>query len=197
MNSTGTDDQDRRDMARLAEGHDEALNSLMDRHGEPLFHYLIRLVQDETVAADLAQETFVRAYLNRRGYNPRHKLATWLYAIATNLARDRSRWLARHPQISLEQPHTNEQAELKDMLRGADPDPSERLAANERAEIVRQAVASLPDELRIPLLLAEFEDWSQAEIGQILGCSAKAVEMKLYRARQQLRQPLAQLLRTG
>ena len=56
--------------------------------------------------------------------------------------------------------------------------------------MVQKAVASLPDELRTPLILAEYEDRSQAEIAAILKCSAKAVEMRLYRARQRLREDL-------
>ena len=51
----------------------------------------------------------------------------------------------------------------------------------------RAAIAALPEELRIPLILAEYEERSHAEIGEILGCTAKAVETRIYRARQQLR----------
>jgi RNA polymerase sigma-70 factor (ECF subfamily) len=59
---------------------------------------------------------------------------------------------------------------------------------------VRVAVAGLPEELRIPLILAEYEERSQAEIGEILGCTAKAVETRIYRARQQLRTKLDKLI---
>ena len=61
---------------------------------------------------------------------------------------------------------------------------------------MRQAVAGLPEALRIPLILAEYEEKSHAEIGGILGCSAKAVEVRVYRARQQLRASLSHLLGT-
>ena len=59
---------------------------------------------------------------------------------------------------------------------------------------MRKAVAALPEELRIPLILAEYEERSQAEIGKILGCTTKAVETRIYRARQQLRAKLNQLI---
>jgi RNA polymerase sigma factor (sigma-70 family) len=61
---------------------------------------------------------------------------------------------------------------------------------SEQAEAVRKAVAGLPEELRTPLILAEYEEMSQAEIGEILNCSAKAVETRIYRARKQLREIL-------
>jgi len=58
---------------------------------------------------------------------------------------------------------------------GYGPSPSESLQAEERAEAVRRAIAALPEELRLPLILAEYEGRSQAEISEILGCSVKAV----------------------
>ena len=62
------------------------------------------------------------------------------------------------------------------------------------AEAVRRAVAALPEDLRTPLILAEYEERSQAEIGEMLGCTAKAVELRIYRARQQLRVSLGKFL---
>ena len=75
--------------------------------------------------------------------------------------------------------------------------PNESLQAEERAEAVRRAIAALPEELRTPLILAEYEERSQAEIGNILGCMAKAAETRIYRARQQLRATLGKLLESA
>jgi len=101
--STGTrEDADAADMERLAAGQDTALDGLMERHGERLFHYLIRLLQNESDAADAAQESFVRIYQHRSRFDTRQKFSTWLFAIASNVARDRLRWRVRHPQVSLD-----------------------------------------------------------------------------------------------
>ena len=62
---------------------------------------------------------------------------------------------------------------------------------------MRKALAALPEDLRVPLILSEYENQSHAEIGAVLDCSAKAVEMRIYRARQQLRSSLADLLKEG
>jgi RNA polymerase sigma-70 factor (ECF subfamily) len=188
------DECDRADMKRLGAGQDTALNDLMERHGEKLFHYLIRCLQNENDAADLAQETFARVYQNRTKFNQRQKFSTWLYAIASNLARDHYRWRTRHPQVSLDATSDGMDGGFGETLPEQKPSPSEKLQAEERAEAVRQAVAGLPEELRIPLILAEYEERSQAEIGEILGCTAKAVETRIYRARQQLRTKLNLLL---
>src|SRR5262245_31082988 len=80
---------DRADMARLASGHNAALNELMERHAPRLFNYLLRCLQSEEDAADTAQETFVRVYQNRGKFDPKQRFSTWLYAIATNLVKDR------------------------------------------------------------------------------------------------------------
>jgi len=194
MNAPNADGQDAQDMARLVAGRDAALNDLMERHAEKLFHYLFRSLQDEADAADLAQETFVRVYQNRAKFDARQKFSTWLYAIASNLVRDRFRWRSRHRQVSLDAENEASGNNFRELLSGHEPSPSESLQAEERAEAVRRAVAALPEELRLPLILTEYEGHSQAEIGEILGCTPKAVETRLYRARQQLRVGLGKLL---
>jgi RNA polymerase sigma-70 factor (ECF subfamily) len=197
MNAPSPDELDAADMRRLASGHDAALNDIMERHGERLFHYLIRSLQNEEEAADVAQEAFVRVYQNRAKFDAQQKFSTWLYAIAANLVKDHYRWRSRHPQVSLDAECEQTGHSLRDQLPAPDPTPSARLQSDERAEAVRRAVAALPEDLRTPLILAEYEERSQAEIGEILGCTAKAVETRIYRARQQLRASLGGLLETA
>lgn len=183
------EEQDASDMERLVNGHDAALNELMERHGARLFHYLIRQLHDESDAADAAQEAFVRVYQHRAKFDRRQKFSTWLYTIATNLARDRLKWRSRHPEVSIHKENSNA-VSLESVLPDDGAKPDERLVQLERAESVRQAVAELPEELRMALLLAEYEGLSNAEISVVLKCSVKAVESRLYRARQQLRAKL-------
>jgi RNA polymerase sigma-70 factor (ECF subfamily) len=193
-NFADADEQDRSDMARLASDHGAALNDLMSRHAEKLFQYLVRSLQNEGDAEDLAQETFARVYQNRAKFDARQKFSTWLYAIASNLVRDRYRWRKRHPQVSLDAENEATGNDFGESLPDHAPSASETVQAEERAETVRRAVAALPEKWRTPLILAEYEEKSHAEIGEILGCSAKAVEVRIYKARQQLRAGLAQLL---
>jgi len=197
MNEPSGDAQDARDMARLVAGHETALNDLMDRHGQKLFHYLIRSLQNEDDAADLAQETFVKVYQSRAKFDSSQKFTTWLYAIASNLVRDRYRWRSRHPQVSLDAELEQTVTNFKDNLPAEEKSPDRNLQIEERATTVRKAVAALPDELRQPLILAVYEELPQSEIAVILHCSVKAVETRIYRARQRLRASLAELARTG
>jgi RNA polymerase sigma-70 factor (ECF subfamily) len=187
MNEPG--EQDASDMQRLVNGHDAALNELMERHAERLFHYLIRHLHDESDAADVAQEAFVRVYQHRTKFDRRGKFSTWLYTIATNLARDRLKWRSRHPEVSLDAEKDSDTS-LGSVLQDNSAKPDEILFNRERAECVQRAVAEIPEELRAPLILAEYERLSHAEIAAVLKCSAKAVESRIYRARQQLRAKL-------
>lgn len=189
--SGGEREQDLVDMDRLVRGQDGALDALMGRHGGRLYAYLVRLLQDEGDAEDLAQETFVRVYEHRGRFRPELGFTNWMYTIAGNLVRDRYRWRSRHPEAPLEGEDGGGPAWV-DAGAGAGGSgdcrtPDLAAEASERAEAVRRAVGALPPDLREPLVLAEFEERSHGEIGQILGCSPKAVEMKLYRARQKLK----------
>src|SRR5207249_3542214 len=114
-----------------------ALDELMRRHAERLFHYLLRISQNETEAGELAQEAFVRVYQNRSRFKPKHKFSTWLYTIATNLARDLQRHRARHPQVSLDAvPHETGRS-FREIVPDAKPNPGELLDSAERADAVR------------------------------------------------------------
>ena len=194
VESTELDERGRAEMQRLASGHEAALNDLMERHGPKLFNYLIRCLQNEEDAADVAQEAFVRVYQNRAKFDTRQRFSTWLYAIATNLVKDRYRYRTRHPQVSLDAENESTGNDFRESLPERGPTPSDTLAAEERAQMVRRAVAALPEELLVPLLLSEYEELSHAEIGVVLGCSPKAVETRIYRARKQLRNKLGWLL---
>jgi RNA polymerase sigma-70 factor (ECF subfamily) len=188
------DERDRRDMIRLTAGDDAALNELMERHGGKMVNYLVRCLQNEEDAADTAQETFVRVYQNRARYDTRIKFSTWLYTIATNLVKDRYRHRTRHPQVSLDAENEATGEDFRESVPEQNPTPTESLQATERAEMVRQAVMELPEELRAPLILSEYEELSHAEIAAVLQCTAKAVETRIYRARKQLRARLHLLI---
>lgn len=180
----GDSGEDGEDMRRLQAGHDHALNDIMVRWKQPLANFLFRHTGSETAAIDLAQETFVRVYEHRRGYRG-GRFSTWLFSIALNLARNHARWRKRHPAVSIE-------AEFESGREIADgrSDPACEAARADEAAVVRAAVLALPEDLRAALLLFEYEELSHAEIAAALGCTPKAVETRLYRARQILRESL-------
>jgi RNA polymerase sigma-70 factor (ECF subfamily) len=184
------DARDRADMLQLQAGHEVVLNDLMERHAASVFHFLCRMVGNEDDADDLAQETFVHVFKSRDRFHADQKFSTWLFTIAANLARNHFRWRSRHPNVSLE----TENAETKQSLGSTLPDhssaPNEAALARERAGAVRRAVQNLPADLRAAMVLCEWEERSVAEAATILEATPKAVESRLYRARQLLRAEL-------
>ena len=194
MDTTDTEAQDRADMARLVGGHDAALNDLMGRHATTVFHFLYRMLGNEDDANDLAQDTFVRVYRARQSYKPDQKFSTWFFTIAGNLARNHHRWRSRHPAVSLDAANADTDQSLGDTLPSATANPHQATDATERAEAVRAAVQTLPDDLREAIVLCEWEDMAVSEAAAILKITPKAVESRLYRARAFLRARLRQWL---
>jgi RNA polymerase sigma-70 factor (ECF subfamily) len=175
-------------MSRLAAGDDLALNALMQRWKERVAAFLYRMTSHPEAAADLAQETFVKLYQARSRYRPEGKFSTYLFSIASNLGRNHARWKKRHPTVSLD-----EEGEGGFCLaQAADPglNPEEAAASAERMRSIQQAFQGLPDDLREAMTLFIHEGMSYAEIAAVAGCSSKAAETRIYRARQILKEKL-------
>lgn len=181
-------------MIRLAAGDDGALDELMQRWREPLVRYLMRMLGENTAAEDLAAEVFVQVYRQRHRYQPRSAFSTWMFAIAHRLACNHLRWRRRHPNVPLDNPDPDS-GNIGDTLAAKDASPDAALLKQESVAAVRQAIGALPEDLRTALVLFEYENLSMKEIAEVLGCTAKAVENRLYRARHELRGHLTPYLR--
>ena len=160
-------------MSRLARGDDLALNTLMDRWGDRVASFLYKMTGSRDAAVDLAQETFVKLYQARDRYRPGGNFSTYLFAIAANLARNH----ATVPEL-------------------ADPNqtPEEAARSAEKIRAVHDAFLCLPPDLREAMTLFAYEGMGYAEIATVSQCSSKAVETRIYRARQLLRDQLKGLV---
>jgi len=179
-------------MSRVQAGDDRAFDALMIRWEVRLRRFAQRYLHNEHDAMDVAQETFVRAYRHRENFRAGAKFSTWLFSIALNLCRDRARRCKGRPLLFLDE---NELALAADQSRDdtANAPDAEAIRA-ETARAVRTAVHALPEPLKSAILLCEFEQFSHAEAAGALGCTPKAVETRLYRARAHLREALAAFL---
>lgn len=184
-------DPDDAAMLRLAAGDDHALDEIIARWSARLISFLLRLTGNHATACDLAQEAFVRLYRSRDNYRSGGSFSGLLFQIASNLAKNHTRWKSRHPETPLDDDTFPEPAAK------AYATPDREAEANETAEAVRDAVLALPEDLRTPLVLSVYEQKPQDEIAAILGCTRKAVETRIYRARQILRERLAQYFSEG
>jgi RNA polymerase sigma factor (sigma-70 family) len=186
-------------MQQLATGNDAAFAPLMHRWEKPLRRFLFRIVLNAADADDLAQEVFVKIYQGRRRFAAGSRFSPWIFSIAANLAKNRLRWRRVRRLVSLDAPAGGERDADSSPRDQADPQAASSAdwALNqERAAAVRAAIAKLPVDLRTALVLFEFEEQSHADIAAALGCTPKAVENRLYRARAALREHLGRWLAT-
>ena len=176
----------------LEAGEDQAFDALIDRHQKGLFRSIFRHIGNEADALELTQETFVRAYFNIGKFRPSAKFVTWLYRIAMNLCRDRSRRRAyRHSlrTISIDADEFEEQTQLSAVERG----PDRRTQDREKVRAVEKAISELPQDLMNTLILTALEGRTHVEAAELLGISPKTVEARVYRARRILLQKMGEM----
>ncbi|HEX2794072.1 MAG TPA: RNA polymerase sigma factor [Croceicoccus sp.] len=178
---------DRSAVAAALGGRQAGFTWLMDEHRGAVFRYARGQVGDEGEALDVTQECFVSAFAALRRYDPARPFRTWLLAIAVNKCRDWARRRAVRRLFSFAVP-------LDDALSVCDtaPDPEAALDSARNVARIRSALAELPATLREPLVLCTLEGLDQVQAGEVLGISRKAVETRIYRARQRLSELLAE-----
>lgn len=180
----------------LQVGDDSALDEIMSRYREPIFGFAFRQLYDASAAADVTQETFVRVYLNRAQFKPTGTFRSWLYRIASNLCVDHLRRVRRSPTSNVASaPSPEHGSTILDQLEASGVPPDEAAARAADIAELKAEIKLLPPSLREPLVLYALEERSQQECGEILGISSKAVETKVARAREVLRQRLSRRLR--
>ncbi|VTS07368.1 RNA polymerase sigma factor [Tuwongella immobilis] len=185
-------DPDIRLMLRVRDDDASAFAELVERFQHRLVSVLTHLLGTSEEAEDLAQEVFLRIYRIRKKYRPKAKFSTWLFTIANNLASNSRRDRYRRQMVQLPPqdsgplgPRPEEQ-----LLHDRQHQPSQALAAQELAIIVRQAIDALNDRQRTAVILNKFEEMPYAEIGEVMGLTTKAVKSLLSRARCRLKELL-------
>ena len=170
-------------VGRALAGDDAAFGQLMRRHTHDLFRFTRRYTGDPDAAGDVVQDSFVSAWKALRLYDGRRPFGVWLRAIALNKCRDRGRRrFLRRVVLGQADPEGFEAQSRPDPA----PDAEASLLAQERLAQLDRAVAALPAGLKEPLILTAFEGLSQQAAGELLGLTAKAVEIRVYRARRRL-----------
>jgi RNA polymerase sigma-70 factor (ECF subfamily) len=179
-------------MMRVADGDRNALCSLMDKWESPLLGFIYRYVQNREAAAELTQETFVRLYEARARYRGDMRFSPWIFRIAANLCRNYHRWRKRHPEdMAWDEACEATNAPQQGTVREED-DPAAILARRESLSELKNAIAAMPHDLATTLLLYYYQELSYREIAEVIGCSERGVETRLYRARTWLSKELAQ-----
>jgi RNA polymerase sigma-70 factor (ECF subfamily) len=185
-------------MLRVKQGDSAAFAELVDKYKQPVMNVVYRMIRDATEAEDLAQNVFVQVYKSAHRYRSSAKFSTWLFTIARNLCLNEIRRRSRHRAESLEASGFEQEDRPRPQFE--DPKafgPMESLLRGELEQRVEQAVAELPANQRLAILLCRQEDLSYEEIAKVLGCSLSATKSLIYRGRETLKQKLKPYLLNG
>lgn len=189
-------DRDAQLMLRVRDGDEQSFGVLLEKHRNPVIHFVFRMVQDKAVAEELSQEVFLRVYRSRGTYEPTAKFTTWLFRIATHLALN---WLrdARKERLHqrLDAPRNSEKDGELPVREISDRAPSveQHMVYQTRLQEVRDAIGSLPEKQRAAVLMHKYEEMEYSQIAGVLECSESAVKSLLFRAYETLRARLAHI----
>lgn len=170
--------------------------SLVSRYERELYSYLRRFLGDDAMAEDVFQTTFLQVHIKSNLFESGRKFRPWLYTIATNQAIDAQRRNRRHRRLSLDQAHRaqgEDAGTLMEVVAACDAGPHERVESNERAEWVRQAVASLPEPLESAVQLVYFRGMKYRDAAQVMSVPVGTVKSRLHSAIQRLSQSWREL----
>lgn len=178
-------------MLRLAAGDEACFSYLVEKYHRAMIHFLFRMVRNQAVAEELAQEVFLRVYRSRESYRAEAKFTTWLYRIATNLAVNYARDTRRERgaqtvYLDAADEETGTTPEVADDR----PNVEQRLMRDERMEAIRAHVMALPERQRAAVLMHKYQGLDYRQIGEVLKLSESATKSLLFRAYQTLRDKL-------
>jgi len=173
-------------IARARRGDEEAFRLIFERYTRPVMRFIFCMINDRTLAEELAQETFVRAYKNLGALRDETKLSTWLFGIARNVARESLRSNRQESRrVEFDQLHA---------VCDEKPSPAGELLDRELKDVVRHALGMLDEEKRLVFTLKVYQQRSYDEIAQITGFSIPKIRNILYRARAEMRRRLSPYL---
>ena len=180
-------------VARCQAGDREAFDRLVLLHQDRVYNAIVRFTGDRERALDLAQKTFLNAFLKIRQFEAKSSVGTWLYRIAINLSISEARGRKGDP-VSLSVVGGRDAEEANDF----DPpapggDPGAPLETRETRAAVQAAIADLDAEYRAVLVLRDIEDRSYDEIAATLGIPKGTVRSRLHRARSELKAKLERI----
>lgn len=182
-------------MLAAATGDEAAYNYLVSRYHRRIIHFLYRMVRNEAVAEELAQEVFLRVYRSRESYRAEAKFSTWLYRIATNLAVNHARdtkYERTASTLELDQP--DPESGTMPEVAASDPNVEQRMLREERMAAIRAHVSALPERQRMAVLMHKYQDMDYRQIGDVLKLSESATKSLLFRAYQTLRERLKEFV---
>lgn len=180
-----TDDPDAQLMLAFQRGDESAFADLFSRYRSRVLNTAYHFLGDRDAAQDVAQDVFVKLYASPKAYRPNAAFCTWLYRVTANCCLDEVRRRKRSRSVSTE--------DVPECA-AACASPEESVSSDELARLVRAAVASLPENQRMAVVLQRYEGLSYQQIAEVMKTSVPAVESLLFRAKTALKTRLSPYL---
>ena len=184
-------------MLRYRDGDAAAFETLYRRYEKPLFDFIYRLVPDSADTESLFQETFFRLVRAKGRYRATAQFKTWLFEIAVNLCRDRIRRMKHRSHLSLSSPVFSEGdggADTQALVSDPSADVDKSIETAELETAVKAAVASLPEDEHLVVVLKEYQGLKYSEIAEITNRPEGTLRSINHRAHERLRSALAPYL---
>jgi len=172
-------------MLATCHGDVRKIGELFERHQRPLFNYYLRMTGDRAASEDLVQDVFFRMLRHRQTYKEGAPFQAWMYRIARNTWIDAFRKTKR--EVGLDREH--------DDTPDGSLSPADRVAANQETDLLRRALAALPEDKREVLILSRYQNLKYDEIARLLDCGVGAVKQRVFRAIRELREVHSELAR--
>ena len=178
-------------MLALRDGNMAGFDFLIQKYRKPIIHFMYRMVHNQAVAEELAQEVFLRVYRSRETYRAEARFSTWLYRIATNLGVNHARDTRHERTASMVYlDETDGETGMTPDVADSTPGAETNLLRQERLNAIRQQVMALPERQRMAVLMHKYEGLDYKQIGDVLKLSESATKSLLFRAYQTLRDKL-------
>ncbi|MGI8669292.1 MAG: sigma-70 family RNA polymerase sigma factor [Aridibacter sp.] len=178
---------------KLKQGDAQAFDTFVQRYTSDIYGLLYRITEDAEEAADLTQETFIKAFKAIKKFRGDAELKTWLFRIAVNQSKNRFRWWKRRKRektVSLDAPIGNSETPLSETIQTNFANPEENTLQNERQKFLKKALQELPDIFREAVVLCDIEGLSYEEISNVLEINPGTVKSRIARGREELRKKL-------
>jgi RNA polymerase sigma-70 factor (ECF subfamily) len=190
----GLSEEDARIVRGLRAGIEQAYEELIERYEQQLYGMMFRLLGNQTDAADVVQEVFLKVFRTINSFREQSSLKTWIYRIAVNEAHNHRRWFARHcrREISMEEERDGNLHSRLEYTADPGRSPYDQTLDNENRILIERALARINPVFRTAVVLRDIQNLSYEEIAEILQISLGTVKSRILRGREALRREIMQ-----
>ncbi|MBT3427483.1 MAG: RNA polymerase sigma factor RpoE [Gammaproteobacteria bacterium] len=185
-------DSDKRLVERVKRGDKRAFDVLVLKYQHRIANLITRYVRDQDEVLDVTQEVFVKAYRAMNNFRGDAQFYTWLYRIAINTAKNFLVAKSRRPpdtDIDVDEREFSEQS----VVISEEGNPEDQLSGEQLKRVLQKALEDLPEELRVALMLREFDGLTYDEIAQIMDCPVGTVRSRIFRGRESIEKSITKM----